>query len=212
MDSLTAGIILILLQVCIALVMAGVFFAAPTEKSTRYWALAGSYIALGVLIAILNGRQPRPFVLMTGAGLIMAGLIYQWHGIIAFYKKQPPKWTWMICVIFLILLALLLRIDATVPQRSILFSITTLLLHILSFRAVWQGQGGPPQTFVQRLVQGAIILLMIGNILKLWVAGVQIYEGMSVTRTTFDVVTAYVIPATLNGRLKKIAIWPLTTN
>lgn len=196
MDSLTAGIILILLQMCIALVMAGVFFAAPTEKSTRYWALAGSYIALGVLIAILNNRQPRAFVLMTGAGLIMAGLIYQWHGIIAFYKKQPPKWSWLICVIFLVLLGLSLNLNGSIPQRSILFSVTTLLLHVLSFRTVWQGQGGLPQTFVQRLIQGAIILLMVGNVLKLWIAGVQIYEGVvPAIRSTFEVVATYVIPA-----------------
>ena len=127
MDSLTAGIILILLQVCIALVMAGVFFAAPTEKSTRCWALAGTYIALGVLIALLNLHQPRAIVLMTGAGLIMAGLIYQWHGILAFYKKQPPKWSWLICVFFLVFLGLALSVDASVAQRSILFSLTTLL-------------------------------------------------------------------------------------
>lgn len=195
MDSLTAGIILILLQVCIALVMAGVFFAAPTEKSTRYWALAGSYIALGVLIAILNSRQPRAFVIMAGSALIMTGLIYQWHGILAFYKKQTPKWSWLICVIFLVFLGLSLHLNVPMSQRSILFSVTTLLLHWLSFRAVWQGQDGPPQTFVQRLVQGAIILLMVGNILKLWIAGVQIYEAVPVTRTTFDVVTTYVIPA-----------------
>ena len=198
MDSLTAGIILILLQVCIALVMVGVFFAAPTEKSTRYWALAGSHIALGVLIAILNSRQPRSFALMAGGGLIMAGLIYQWHGILAFYKKQPPKWSWLICVVFIVLLGLSLHLNMPMPmpQRAILFSVTTLLLHTLSFRAMWQGQNGPPQTFVQRLVQGAIILLMVGNVLKLWVAGVQIYEAvLPATRTTFDVVTTYVIPA-----------------
>ena len=194
MHSLTAGIILILLQICIALVMAGVFFAAPAEKSTRYWAIAGSYIALGVLIAIVNNRQPHALVFMTGAGLIMAGLTYQWHGIIVFYKKQPPKWSWLICVIFVIALGLEMRLDATVAQRSVLFSVTALLLHSLSFRAVWQGQGGPPQTFVQRLVQGAIILLMVGNVLKLWTAGVQIYQAVPAARTTFDVVTGYVIP------------------
>ena len=83
MDSLTAGIILILLQFCIALVMAGVFFAAPTEKSTRYWAIAGTSIAIGALIAILNNREPRIFVLLTGSGLIIGGLIYQWFGVLA---------------------------------------------------------------------------------------------------------------------------------
>lgn len=194
MDSLTAGIILILLQMCIALVMAGVFFAAPTEKSTRYWALAGSYIALGVLIAILNSRQPRAFVLMTGGGLIIAGLIYQWHGILAFYKKHPPKWSWLICLVFLVFLGLSLQLDVPMPQRSILFSIFTLLLHALSFRVMWQGQNGPPQTFVQRLVQGAIVLLMIGNVLKMWLAGVHLYEGIPAAKSTFEVVTAYVIP------------------
>ncbi len=194
MDSLTAGIILILVQVCIALVMAGVFFAAPSEKCTRYWALSGSYVALGVLIAIVNNREPRAFALLTGAGLIMAGLIYQWYGVLAFYKKPAPQWGWTICVVFLFLLATLLYLHATIAYRSILFSVTTLILHGLSMYAVWQGQGGLPRTFVQRLVQGAIILLMVGNVVKIGIAGYHIYGSIPLVRSTFEVVTAYVIP------------------
>ncbi len=194
MDALTAGVILILLQVCIALVMTGIFFTAPTEKSTRYWAFASSCIALGVLIVIINGREARPLILITGAALIMAGLVYQWHGILAFYKKQPPRWSWLICIVFIALLSLSLNLGASLSQRSVLFSCTTLLIHVLSFRSMWQGQDGPPQTFVQRLVQGALILLMTGNILKLWTAGFQIYAGLPATLSSYDIITGYVIP------------------
>ncbi len=194
MDSLTAGIILILLQFCIALVMAGVFFAAPAEKSTRYWAIAGTSIAVGALIAILNNREPRIFVLLTGSGMIIGGLIYQWFGVLAFYKKPTPAWAWSICVAFLLSLAILMSADAPQPTRTLLFGITTMLLHALCMRSVWQGQDGPPQTFVQRLVQGALLLLLIGDVLKLWIAGTHIMDGSTISRSTLEVVTTYVIP------------------
>lgn len=196
MDALTAGTVLILVQFCIALVMAGVFFAAPTDKCTRYWAISGSYIALGVLIAILNNRLPRAFVLLSGTGLIIAGLIYQWHGILVFYKKQPKKWGWGIFTAFLLTLAVLLYVDATAAQRSILYSVTTLALLGLSFQAIWQGQGGSPRTFVQRLVQGAIVLLMVSYVLKIGIAVTYISEGRMTTilSTTPEVIVTYLIP------------------
>lgn len=195
MDALTAGTVLILVQFCIALVMAGVFFAAPTDKCTRYWAISGSLIALGVLIAILNNRLPRAFALLSGIGLIMAGLIYQWHGILVFYKKQPPKWGWGIFAAFLLILSVLLYLDATAAQRSILYSVTTLILLALSFQAIWQGQGGSPRTFVQSLVQGAIMLLMISYILKIGIAVIYINQGLPVTTlSTREVIVTYLIP------------------
>lgn len=194
MDSLTAGIALILVQFCVALVMAGVFFAAPTEKCTRYWALSGSYIALGVLIAIINSRAPRAFIILGGTGLIMAGLVYQWHGILTFYKKQPPAWGWNICIGFLVFLAMLLYFDATLSQRSILFSFTALVLLTLSFHAVWQGQGGPPQTFVQRLVQGAIVLLMVSYVLKIAITASHFSNDDALMLSTFEVVATYLLP------------------
>lgn len=196
MDALTAGTVLILVQFCIALVMAGVFFAAPSDKCTRYWAISGSCIALGLLIAILSSRLPRALALLSGIGLIMTGLIYQWHGILVFYKKQPSKWGWGIVAAFLLALAMLLYVNATAAQRSILYSVTTLLLLGLSFHAIWQGQGGWPRTFVQKLVQGAIVLLMVSYVLKIGIAASYISQGLTVTAltTTPEVIVTYLIP------------------
>lgn len=199
MDLLTSAIFLILVQLCIALLMAGVFLATPTEKSTRYWALAGCYVALGTLIAILNGREERPIILIAGAALIMIGLTYQWHGLLAFYKRSVPRWSWSICVTYIVLLALGMYLEASLLQRSILFSSTTLLIHVLSFRAMWEGQNGAPQTFVQRLAQGANILLMIGNVLKLWSASFQIHTSLPATESSYDVIIGLVIPAVGTG-------------
>lgn len=194
MDSFTAGVALILVQFCVALVMAGVFFATPTEKCTRYWAMSGSLIALGVMITVLNSVAPRAFFLLNGTGLIMIGLIYQWHGILAFYKKHPPLWGWGIFLAFILALALLIYLEVTQMQRSILFSLTTLILLALSFHAVWQGQQGPPRSFVQILLQGAIVLMMASYVLKLGIAAFHFYDAVPAKRSTFEVIAAYMVP------------------
>lgn len=194
MDSFTAGVALILVQFCVALVMTGVFFAAPAEKCTRYWAMSASLIALGVMITVLNSLAPRAFLLLNGTGLIMIGLIYQWHGILVFYKKHPPLWGWSIFLVFILVLALLLYLEVTQAQRSILFSLTTLILLGLSFHAVWQGQQGPPRSFVQILLQGAIVLMMASYVLKLGIAAIHFYDVVRAQRSTFEVIAAYIVP------------------
>ncbi|WP_157889147.1 GGDEF domain-containing protein [Herminiimonas arsenitoxidans] len=194
MDSLTAGISLILVQFCIALVMAGVFYAAPSEKCTKYWALSGVWIAFGVLIAILNNRLNRPAFILNGTGAIMIGLVFQWHGIQAFYKKQPQKWGWAIVVVFIVLLAILVKLESSPQGRSILLSFTILLLLGLSLHAIWQGQNGPPKTFVQALAPSAIVLLMIGNVLRIVIAILQVSEYLPPTRSTFEIAVAYLLP------------------
>lgn len=195
MDALTAGTVLILVQFCIALVMAGVFFAAPTDKCTRHWALSGSLIALGVLIAILNNRIPRVLALLSGSGLIAIGLIYQWYGILVFYNKQPPRWGWLIPAIFLFALSVMLYADGSAAQRSILFSATTVILFVLSFHAIWQGQGGWPHTFVQRLVQSALLLSILCQLVKIGIMALYIHRGIPVTTlSTPEVVVTYLVP------------------
>jgi hypothetical protein len=194
MDALTAGIALILVQFCIALVMAGVFYTTPSEKCTKYWALSGVWIAFGILIAIVNNRLHRPAFILNGAGAVMIGLIFQWYGIRAFYKKAPQKWAWFICIAFVGVLAILFMLGADFQQRSILISVTVLILHSLSLYAIWQGQKGPPRTFVQALVLGAIALLMIGNVLRIAIASLQIAGTLSMERSGFEIVVAYMIP------------------
>nr|WP_041296340.1 GGDEF domain-containing protein [Janthinobacterium sp. Marseille] len=194
MDSFTAGIALILVQFCIALVMAGVFYTTPSEKCTKYWALSGAWIAFGVLIAIVNNRLHRPAFILNGTGAVIIGLIFQWHGIRAFYKKQPQKWGWFICIAFVAILSMLFMLGANFQQRSILVSSTVFLLLGLSFHAIWQGQSGAPKTFVQALVLGAIVLLMTGNVLRIIIASLQIAGSIPLERSSFEIAVAFMIP------------------
>jgi diguanylate cyclase (GGDEF)-like protein len=192
MDSLTAGTALILVQCCVALVMAGFYFAAPSENCTKYWALSGICIAVGVLIAILSHRSANNAMLLTGSSLVMVGMACQWQGILAFYKKPPQKAAWYICLLFALLLALMLMLDTTIRQRTPLFSGTVIMLLGLSLHAVWRGQG-MPRTFVQALVPSAIILLLCSHLLKLTLVTIELL-GTTLPRSTLEIIAAYLVP------------------
>lgn len=193
MDSLTAGTALILVQCCVALVMAGFYFAAPSENCTKYWALSGICIAVGVFVAILGNRNANHAILLIGGSLIMIGMVYQWHGILAFYNKPPRKLGWYVCLLFSLLLAWMLMLDTTPRQRTPLFSGTVIVLLGLSLHAVWQGQG-KPQTFIQALVPGAIILLLSSHLLKLALATAELLGAAQLHRSTIETVATYLVP------------------
>ena len=87
LDALTAGTALIIVQICMALVITGIFSVTPSEKCTRYWAASGMLIAIGILLLVLNGGAPHYPVLIIGNTSLIIGILLQWRGIRAFYKK-----------------------------------------------------------------------------------------------------------------------------
>lgn len=196
MDPFTAGIALILVQFCVALVMAGVFLATPTDKTTRYWAMSGLLIACGVVVAVLNNRQPRPLFALNGIGVIIAGLICQWHGIQTFYRQKVASWGWAIGIGFYIAYALCFYFGSSFEYRSALLAFTLLLLLGMSLYALRHGQGAAPWTFVHGLVQGGVLLLMVGYALRLGMLVMQLTGRLPLMhiRTTFDIVTSYLVP------------------
>jgi diguanylate cyclase (GGDEF)-like protein len=194
MDPFTAGIALILVQLSVALVMSGVFLATPTDRTTRYWAISGLLIASGVLVAVLNNRQPRPIFALNGTGIIIAGLICQWHGIQTFYRQKVAAWGWIIGIAFYIAYALCFYFRSSFEYRSALLAFTLLLLLGMNQRALLRGQGNARWTFVRALVQGGVLLLMLGYALRLGMLILQITHQMQLTGTTFDIVTSYLVP------------------
>jgi diguanylate cyclase (GGDEF)-like protein len=193
MDALTAGVSLILVQLCIAVIMTGVYFAAPTERSTRYWALSGNTLAAGVLLAVLN-RTGHASILLLGTLLVIVGLTFQWQGIQLFYKTSPRKCGWTVSLVFFVLYCLLLIVDASTPCRGILFSTTTLVLFGLSLHAIWQGQGRKARSFVQRLARGAIILLVVSQLFKIAVSLLQLLGYLSAHRSAVEIFATYQVP------------------
>lgn len=193
MDSLTASTALILVQCCVAVVMVGFYFAAPSEKCTKYWALSGICIAFGLFVAIFGNRASHSILLLAGSSIIMAGMTYQWQGILAFYKLPPQKSGWIVCLLFVVLLSLMLILDTTPRQRTLLFSVTIIALLGLSLQAMWRGQG-MPRTFVQALVPCAIILLLSSHFLKLTIALLHLFDTVPVHRTVLEITVAYLVP------------------
>jgi diguanylate cyclase (GGDEF)-like protein len=198
MDSFTAGMALIIVQLCVTLVMTGVYFATPREKCTRYWALAEILMSMGILLIVLNAGAPRYFLLMVGSTSLVWGSVLQFWGTQIFYKKRESKTGWAIGILYALLLGLFIMMQAGVTARLLLLSATMLIVLILNFRELWIGpQAG--RTFGNLLTIGAVSLLLLNNIFRIGVLMFQAQDFQPNTRLLPGVVALYLVP--LSGTL-----------
>jgi diguanylate cyclase (GGDEF)-like protein len=193
MDFFTAGIAFITTQLCMALIMAGVYFATPNETCTRYWALAEALLAVGVLLLVVNAGAPRYAIAVIGNNSLICGSILQWWGLQAFYGKQPGKAGWFVGAAFFVLHGLLLATGVQSGPRIFLLSATLLMLLALSFHAVWNGTVFR-RTFGARLVLGATVVLMTNNALRLAAVLLGILDTPSAPRSSVGVFLVYLVP------------------
>lgn len=193
MDAITAGAALIVVQLCVALVMAGTFYAVRHEKCTRYWALSGVFTALGVLLVVLNAGAPRYAVLLIGNNSLVFGVILQWWGLQAFYKIPASKAGWVIGAVFFLLFGWLLVIGAQVSERALLSSIGILTTFILCVREVWRGQR-KRWTFAGRLTLGAGSLLLVAFVFRFAANLLKVTQFLPATSTSFGVTMVYLVP------------------
>jgi diguanylate cyclase (GGDEF)-like protein len=194
MDVFTAGTTLIMVQLCVALVMAAIFHVTPAEKCTRYWAMSGTLIATGVLIVVLNAGAPRFMPLIIGYGLVIFGIACQGAGIRAFYRKPQGYASWLVCAVFFVLFAALVLHDPTVRERSALASSGVLVMLTLNFLELVTGRG-QPRSFARALALGAMALLISGYGTRVYLS---IAHGMQIVRPgpnpAIVVVLAYMLP------------------
>lgn len=141
MDALTAATAMMAVQLSIALVMAGTFYASSGEGCTRYWALSGLLSATGVLIVILNAGSPRLVLSTLGNAALIAGLVLQWWGLRAFYGKRRNTAGWLILAVYCVLFALSLAMDEPLRDRALLASITMALVFSLNLFELWNKPG-----------------------------------------------------------------------
>jgi len=193
MDFFTAGIAFIATQLCMALVMTGVYLATPHEKCTRYWAAAEALIALGVLLIVLNGGASRPAIIVLGNDSVVWGTILQWWGLQAFYGKQPAKAGWFIGAAFFVLHGFLLAADAPMGPRVFLLAATLLTLLAFCFRTVWT-ETASERTFASRLVLGALAALIANNALRNIAVLLGLMSAGPATPTFTGVALIYLVP------------------
>jgi diguanylate cyclase (GGDEF)-like protein len=193
MDFLTAGIAVIATQLCMALAMAGIYFVGRNEKCTGYWALAEALIATGVLLVVINAGAPRYAVIVLGNNSLIWGAILQWWGIQAFYGEQSGRAGWVIGAVFFVLHGLLLVAGTEVFPRVLLFSLTLLVLLVLSFRTLWRGTA-LDRTFSSWLVLGAITLLIANNVVRIAAVLLGIPGVQPITHSSAVVIILYLVP------------------
>ena len=194
MDAFTAGIALIVTQLCTALVMAGIFYATPSEKCTRYWMLSEIFIAVGVLLVIANAGAPRYAILIIGNNSLIWGAILQWWGLQKFYRTPVNKLGWILGATFFLLFGLLLLMDAKMTSRGILTSATMLVVFMYTAYTLWLRAGPRRRTFGNMLALGALTLLAINNIFRIVALELHASEIHPGTASPIVVAILYLVP------------------
>ncbi|RJG08068.1 GGDEF domain-containing protein [Noviherbaspirillum cavernae] len=172
--------------------MTGIFFATPSEKCTRYWVLSGFSIGTGILITVLNGGAPRPALLIIGNSILILGVVLQWSGIRAFYKKPLGYAGWIIAAIFFVVYCALLLQEAPARHRVILLSAVMLSLLILYFHEIWTSQ--KRHTFASMLSLGAVVLLGIDYVFRFSIMAFKYAVSLPTTNSLLSITLTYLIP------------------
>jgi diguanylate cyclase (GGDEF)-like protein len=193
MDVLTAGAALIVVQLCVSLLMAGIFTAAPSEKCTRYWALSGLAIAAGVLMVIVNAGAPRFAILIIGNNALILGIVLQWCGIRAFFRKRQGWIGWAIALAFFLAYNGLLLAGASVDQRALLSAVAILAMLFVNTYEVWIGHG-PRRSFARMLTLGALLLLITSYGFRVFATAFQIAELLPSSSNPMAITLLYFIP------------------
>jgi diguanylate cyclase (GGDEF)-like protein len=138
MDALTAAAAALGVQLAIALVLAGTFYASSGERCTRYWALSGLLQATGVLTVIINAGAARMTLSTLGNTAIIAGMVLQWWGVRAFYGKRRSPLGWLIIGGFFMLFAYLFAMEHSLRNRALLSSLTMAVVFVLNLYELWR--------------------------------------------------------------------------
>lgn len=160
MDPITAATATMAVQLAVAIVMTGTFYASPAERCTRYWALSGMLSAVGVLIVIVNAGAPKLLLSVTGNSAIIAGMVAQWWGVRAFYRRQRSPLGWVILGGFVLLFTYSMLLEQPLRNRALLSSLAMTLIAFLNLLELWR-QRHPAPSFAGALAFVAALLSAI---------------------------------------------------
>jgi diguanylate cyclase (GGDEF)-like protein len=131
MDAFTAGIAFSVAQICITIVMAGVYIATRSETCTRYWATGGVLAATGILLIGANAGAPNYVILAIGNNALIFGLVFEWWGLQVFSGRRPSKVGHVILAVFFAGFGALLLNRVDIPVRSAVSAATVAVIFSL---------------------------------------------------------------------------------
>jgi len=193
MDPITAATATMAVQLAVAIIMAGTFYASPAERCTRYWALSGLLSALGVLIVIINAGAPKIGLSVTGNTAIIAGMVTQWWGVRAFYRRRRSILGWLILAGFAGLFALSMLLDHPLRNRALLASLAMALVALLNLLELWKRRPSAPSFAAMLAFVAALV-----SFVTFGTRAMGIYRGhphfLPDTAAGVGVVVVYMIP------------------
>jgi len=197
MDALTAGVALVAVQLCVALIMAGTFQVTREEQCTRYWALSGALLAPGVLAVVIDVGGPQYPWLIIGNNFLIAGIVFQWWGLQSFHRRQPSRAGWVLMAVFFALYASLVVNDADGLERAALFSATAMICYLLCFGELSSRRRKSAQlrlSFANALAIGASVALVGSMGFRAIACVLRIPDYAPKTSSAIGVVVVYIVP------------------
>lgn len=196
-NSYTANIAYSISQLCIAIIMGGMYFLAPTERCTRYWALSGLISVFGSTLTAFSISKFGHLPLITGSTLMIAAMTAKWWGTQAFFGKRPAYVGWYLVLGFFIGYSLIVLLQLAVGIRTLFFSLMLALLTFLNVVEVVLARG-VRLSFANSLVIIAYTLAAADFILRGILA---ISGGIDLTPQSHDPINVfglYLIPMWCN--------------
>lgn len=135
-SSYTANVAYAISQLCIAIIMGGLYFLAPTARSTRYWAISGLLSVLASTLTAFSISQFGHFPLIISSTLMIAAMTTKWWGIQAFFGKKPAYAGWYLMLGFFVAYSLVAMMHPAMAARTLLFFFALTLLTFLNVTEV----------------------------------------------------------------------------
>ncbi|WP_050460864.1 sensor histidine kinase [Herbaspirillum autotrophicum] len=197
MDPLTASIALSITQLCISAIMAGIYFAAPVERCTRFWAMSGILTGSGITIVLVNAGRPAGLLLAVGNIGLFAGCVVVWMGLKIFFGQAATRWGYLLIALFSFLFLLLLANNAGFTTRSHLISASLVLVFVLCLQTLLASGPavvGSKRSFARGMGTAGLLLLIGAHMLRI---AVSLYEPAlfrPATISHFGAVVLYLVP------------------
>ncbi len=194
MDAFTAGSLLIVSKFGVAVVMVTFFCLMPRERCTLDWALAAALIAAGAAVTMANAGAPRFPILLVGNASIILGMVMQWRGIRAFFKRTHGSVGWVIFALFLAGYVWLLASGAPVASRAILLSGAILVMLVVNAYEFASGYRSS-KSIGSALAVFSASLLVVCYVVNIVLSSLGLMDFSHSTTSQLTISMIYLLPA-----------------
>ena len=177
--------------------MAGIYFAAPVERCTRFWAMSGILTGTGITIVLLNVGRHAGLMLAVGNIGLFAGCVTVWMGLKIFFGQAATRWGYVLIALFSIAFLLLLANDAGFTTRAHLISASLVLIFVLCLHTLLVSPAavaGGKRSFARGMAIAGLLLLIGTHLVRIVASLLDPALFRPATISHFGAVVLYLVP------------------